>query len=96
MPCVDRVRRVADWWFRDRSTGRWVAGQGPNPALVVAVGALLARTFGAFPASTDEALRWFGTGAWVVWGLDEVLRGASPFRRLLGALVLGWQVAGLR
>ena len=33
---------------------------------------------------------------WVVWGLDELLRGASPFRRLLGGLALAWQLAGLR
>jgi hypothetical protein len=96
MPRVERVRRVADWWFRDRSTGRWVAGQPPNPALVVAGGATLARVWGMLPATADEALRWFGTGAWVVWGLDELLRGASPFRRLLGGLVLVWQAAALR
>ena len=43
-------------------------------AIVVAVGATLVRVSGLLPPSTDEALRWFGTGAWVVWGLDE-LRG---------------------
>ena len=93
---VGWVRRAADWWLTDRSTGRWVAGQPPNPALVVALGATLVRVSGLLPPSTDEALRWFGTGAWVVWGLDELLRGASPFRRLLGGLALAWQLAGLR
>jgi hypothetical protein len=93
---VGRMTRVADWWLTDRSTGRWVAGQPPNPALVVAVGATVVRVSSLLPPSTDEAVRWVGTGAWVVWGLDELLRGASPFRRLLGVLVLAWQVASLR
>ncbi|HSK26969.1 MAG TPA: hypothetical protein VK894_08680 [Jiangellales bacterium] len=92
---MDRVRAVADWWFRDPATGRRVLGQAPNPAIGVAVGATLVRVLGVLPASADEPLRWIGTGAWLVWGLDELLRGASPFRRTLGAAVLTWQLAGL-
>ena len=29
----------------------------------------------------------------VVWALDEVVRGANPWRRILGATVLVWQLA---
>ena len=29
-----------------------------------------------------------GKGALVVWALDELVRGASPVRRILGAVVL--------
>ncbi|MEQ8842356.1 MAG: hypothetical protein RIB98_15330 [Acidimicrobiales bacterium] len=32
---------------------------------------------------------------WALWGADELLRGVNPWRRLLGAVVLGWQLAGL-
>jgi hypothetical protein len=31
----------------------------------------------------------------LVWALDELLRGTSPFRRVLGAVVLGAQLAAL-
>jgi hypothetical protein len=34
-------------------------------------------------------------GALLVWALDEVVRGASPFRRVLGAVVLVVQVVSL-
>lgn len=32
-------------------------------------------------------------GALLVWALDELVRGLSPFRRLLGAVVLASQLA---
>jgi hypothetical protein len=34
-------------------------------------------------------------GALLVWALDELVRGASPFRRLLGGVVLTAQLASL-
>jgi len=34
-------------------------------------------------------------GALLVWALDEVVRGASPFRRVLGAVILCAQLARL-
>jgi hypothetical protein len=34
-------------------------------------------------------------GALLVWALDEVVRGASPFRRMLGAVVLAAQRASI-
>jgi hypothetical protein len=34
-------------------------------------------------------------GALLVWALDEVVRGASPFRHLLGAGVLAIQLVSL-
>jgi hypothetical protein len=34
-------------------------------------------------------------GALLVWALDEVVRGANPFRRLPGAVVLTAQLASL-
>ncbi len=33
--------------------------------------------------------------ALLVWALDEVVRGVNPFRRMLGAVVLGATIAGL-
>jgi hypothetical protein len=34
-------------------------------------------------------------GALLVWALDEAVRGASPFRRTLGAVILAVQFASL-
>jgi hypothetical protein len=80
------------WFFRDRS-GRLVVVQLPNPALWVWLAATVLR-WSAYDAR-DAELHWIGTGALIVWGLDELARGASPFRRVLGGVVLAWQVAGL-
>lgn len=47
--------------------------------------------------STAARIEGIRHGALLVWALDEVVRGASPFRRVLGAVVLaaqlGWLVA---
>ena len=67
--------------------------QAPNAAIVVFIVATILRWT---PYDrVDAELRWVGAGALLVWGLGEVLRGVSPFRRVLGAIVLGWQVFGL-
>ncbi|QGN57151.1 hypothetical protein [Nostocoides sp. HKS02] len=47
---------------------------------------------GAGRAATLDAV---GSGALVAWALDEVVRGASPVRRLLGAVVLAAELVRL-
>ena len=81
------------WWLRS-SDGRLVLGQFPNPALCVWMTALV---LGWFDLSATHATAVDGVrhGALLVWALDEVVRGASPFRRLLGAGVLAAQIASL-
>jgi hypothetical protein len=68
--------------------------QWPNPALYVWA---VARLVGWFDLSAADATAADGVrhGALLVWGLDEVVRGASPFRRVLGAVILGSQLAAL-
>ena len=81
------------WWFRS-SDGRLVVWQFPNPALAVWLVAQVWEWSGP-PAAQAATLAGVGRGALLVWALDEVLRGASPFLRLLGAVVLTAQVAPL-
>lgn len=81
-----------DTFFRDGS-GRLALLHVPNPALCVW---MLATALRWSPYdSRDAELRWIGSGAFIVWGLDELVRGAAPFRRLLGAVVLAWQLWNL-
>lgn len=82
-----------DWWMRDRETGNLVLGQLPNPALWVFIAATLLR-WTPYDA-IDSELRWIGSGALLVWGLDELARGDAPYRRVLGAIVIAWQVTQL-
>ena len=92
---TDRLRPSSPrWWVTDRE-GRGVVAQWPNPALWVWFLALVARLTGVLGDSRQDLLAGVGRGALIVWGLDEVWRGASPVRRLLGAVVLVVQVVAL-
>ena len=83
----------ASWWFRSPD-GRLVLGQVPNPALAIWLAALV---IGWLPLSASHATTVTGIreGALLVWALDEIVRGASPFRRVLGAVVLVGQAVSL-
>jgi hypothetical protein len=68
--------------------------QFPNPALCVWLATLVLGRVD-LPTAQATAIAGIGHGALVVWALDEVVRGASPFRRIVGAVVLAVQVASL-
>jgi hypothetical protein len=83
----------SSWWFRGPD-GRQTVWQLPNPALWVwLVTVALGRV--DLSAAHTAAVDGVRHGALVVWSLDEVLRGASPFRRVLGAVVLVAQLVVL-
>ena len=83
---------MVDWLFRDRTTGKLAIIQVPNVALVVFfVGLVLRSVF--HPTGTLHAvLTVVGTGALLVWAVDEIVRGVNPWRRGLGGGVLIWQL----
>ena len=81
--------RPASRFFRGRA-GRLVLFQWPNPAIVVFFLALALR-WSPWDARDSELL-WLGRGALIVWAVDELVRGDAPVRRLLGAVVLAWQI----
>ena len=83
----------ASWWFRSPD-GRLTLGQLPNPALCVWLATLVLGRFDLSAAHTT-AVDGVRHGALLVWALDEVVRGDSPYRRLLGAVVLAAQLASL-
>jgi hypothetical protein len=91
-PSSDRPGSIS-WWFRS-SDGRLTLWQWPNPALCVW---LVALVLGWLDLSAAHATAVDGIrhGALLVWSLDEVVRGTSPFRRTLGAVVLAAQIATL-
>lgn len=79
-----------DSFFRHQKTGKLVVVEFPNPALAVFIAATLLRWTSY--DTHDTQLRWIGSGALIVWGLDETVRGRAPWRRVLGAVVLAWQL----
>ncbi|KAA1416819.1 hypothetical protein F0U44_16660 [Nocardioides humilatus] len=83
----------ASWWFRAKD-GRQTLWQPPNPALIVW---MVAWALGHLDLSSahEAALTGVRHGALIAWALDEVVRGDSPFRRVLGAVVLAFQVVAI-
>lgn len=89
------MRQFFQWFFRDRETGAITIVQAPNVALwIVIAGSVL--TWAWHPAgSLGVALQVVVKGALFVWAVDEVLRGVNPWRRCLGAIVLGYALTTL-
>lgn len=81
------------WWFRS-SDGRLTLWQPPNAALCIWLITVVLGRFDLSPSHTT-AVDGIRHGALLVWALDEVVRGASPFRRVLGAVVLAAQLVSL-
>ena len=81
------------WWFRS-ADGQLTLWQWPNPALCVWLATVVLGWFDLSDAHADtvDGVRH---GALLVWSLDELVRGASPFRRVLGAVILAVQLAAL-
>jgi len=85
-------RRI-EWWFRNRQTGEITVGQVPNIPLIVFLLAWGINFVVAPGGSVGQGLDVIAAFALLVWALEELFRGVNPFRRLLGAAVLGALVA---
>jgi hypothetical protein len=77
------------------SEGRVVLAQWPNPALAVWLVSVVVGWTGVLDQDRADPLTTVGSGALLVWALDEVVRGSSPARRLLGVVVLVFQLVRL-
>lgn len=76
------------WWTGDRGFGG--IAQPPNASITVwAIASILIWTGHAGGPDRERLLAGIATGALLVWSLDEVFRGVSPIRRIMGAVVLG-------
>jgi hypothetical protein len=89
------LRRGFDWTFRSRTTGHQTIVQLPNVPLGVFILAALARRAFSPTGTPRTVLAVIATGALVVWAADELIRGESPFRRALGAVVLLATIVGI-
>ena len=77
--------------FRD-SHGDLKIAQWPNPSIAAAAVLGLASEV---VDSRPTVLRDAALGAFIAWASDEVVRGASLFRRALGAAALGYALYAL-
>ena len=83
------------WFFRDPDTGEIVVAQAPNLPLWVFLAATAVRLLFHPDGMAGTVVSVVSTAAIVVWSLIEIGAGSSPFRRVLGGVVLVAVVAGL-
>ena len=81
-------------FFENPETGRVVIAQPPNLPLAIFIAATAVRLIVRPEGDLGTATSVIGTGALAWWAADEILRGDSPFRRVLGAVVLVATVIG--
>ena len=86
---------MLDWLFRNRLTGQITVAQAPNAALLVVFLAWAVRGIFHPTGAVGTALAAVQAGALLFWAGDEVLRGVNPWRRMLGASVLAWELVSL-
>lgn len=75
-------------FFRNPETGKVVVVQVPNLPLALFLVARGLEWLLSPHGAVHAVLHWGGTAALVWWAVDEVARGSSPFRRVLGGVVL--------
>ena len=81
-------------FFRSPKSGRIVVVQMPNPPLWTFLAATAVRLLFEPDGSVGAIASIIGTVALMVWATLEITRGESPFRRVLGAVVVLVTVAG--
>jgi hypothetical protein len=87
------VRRLSSRFFRNGATGKLVVVQFPNLPLWVSFGATLVRVIANPRGLAATVVAVAGAVGLVVWASLEIGWGESPFRRTLGATVLGITIA---
>lgn len=87
-------RSPIDRFFRNPETGTVVIAQRPNLPLTIFLVATAVRLVFRPEGGLGTATSVVGRVALAWWATDEILRGESPFRRVLGAVVLAATVIG--
>jgi hypothetical protein len=94
------TRNASDWraalgrFFRNPETGELAVAQLPNlPFVIFLVAAVTKRVLHPVDG-VGTAVSLIAGVSIVWWALDEIIRGDSPFRRVLGGVVLVGSLLG--
>ena len=85
----------ARWWTENRSTGEITIAQFPNWPLFAIGAAWLIGLLADEDSAMNDLAGSASTALWLFWGADELVRGVNPWRRVLGSMVIVWQIASL-
>jgi hypothetical protein len=86
---------VVGRFFRNPRTGDVVLFQMPNVPLWTFLAATAARLLFEPHGTVATAVSIVATSSLAIWAALEVVRGESPFRRVLGGVVLVAVIAGM-
>jgi hypothetical protein len=92
---TNRRQTGIGWFFRNPESGEIVVGQVPNLPLWIFLAATAVRLLFHPDGTAGTVVSIVSTVAIVVWSLIEIAAGSSPFRRVLGGVVLLVVLAGL-
>ena len=81
-------------FFRNPQTGEVVIAQPPNLPLWIFLAATVVRIVVHPHGAAGTAVSIVGAIALAWWAILEITKGESPFRRVLGAVVLVTMVVG--
>ena len=84
------MKRLSNWLFRSRDTGKIVLAQFPNVPLWGFILAMLLRWTLPLDPHGRQVIGAVALGFLTWWSLDEMVRGVNPWRRFLGATVLAF------
>ena len=94
-PPTTQDRSAIDRFFRNPETDEIVVVQAPNLPLWVFLAATAVRLVAHPGGTAGTVVSIVSTVAIVVWSVIEIVAGSSPFRRVLGAVVLVMTLVGL-
>ena len=94
-PAVHARPSALSRFFRNPDTGVVVVMQPPNLPLWVFLAATALRLLFHPEGAAGTVVSIVSTVAILVWALIEIVAGSSPFRRVLGGVVLVAVVVGL-
>lgn len=89
------MRRILNWFFRNRETGAITVAQWPNLVLWIVIVAAVLLWIWPSPGQVSIALAVVVKGGLLIWAADEIVRGVNPWRRCLGAAVAVYEIMTL-
>ena len=92
---MERLKAILRWWFENRHTGKITVAQFPNWPLFAIAASSVVRRLASDGSVLADIAALLTVCLWLFWGGDELIRGVNPWRRLLGAGVILWQLVGL-
>ncbi|MFC4934535.1 hypothetical protein ACFPGQ_05140 [Bradyrhizobium sp. GCM10023181] len=86
------MRKLLNWFFRNRETGAITIVQAPNLVLWIVIAAALLRWLWPPSGQASVVLTVIIKGGLLLWAADEIVRGVNPWRRCLGTAVAIYEI----